>query len=703
LGFFAKQECAVKVVHVLVVEDSPTQAQELALLLESEGFTVDVARNGEEGLARCQQAQYELVLSDVVMPGIDGYELCRRLKADAKTHRIPVVLLTSLAEPMDVIRGLECGADNFLTKPYDAAYLIGRLRRLLDDLALRGERKVAVGVEVVLLGRKFTINSDREQMLDLLMSTFEEVLRSRQREYETKLTEQTLRESHRLLQSALDALPEQIAIIHHNGSIVAANAAFRSSLADAGVVGLPYIDVWKRAFGALSEDTEQLVAGIREVHEGSRQSFSLEYSVTLEKEQRWFALRASRFPDRGERLLAIENQDITVRKRLETQLRHSQKMEAIGQLAGGIAHDFNNLLAVIQSYGQFLVQDLDAADSKRGDVEQILLAAEAASGLTRQLLAFSRQQVLKPQVLDPNLVIRELEKMLRRVIGEDVEYVAVLDPAIGRVRADVGQLQQILMNLVVNARDAMPSGGKLTLETGNFVLDDEYARVHEGVSAGEYVAISVTDTGTGMDADTQLRIFEPFFTTKVVGRGTGLGLSTVYGIVQQSGGHIWVYSELGRGTTFRIYLPLVDEPTATARRALPVQPVGGSETVLVVEDNHAVRTAISRILRRAGYEVLEAEGAADARALCSDAARIIHLLITDVVMPQVSGPDLAIELSALRPQLKVLFMSGYSGNAITRHGVLREGLMFLQKPFSPASVTHAVREVLASPKVDLTN
>ncbi len=693
----------MKVVHVLVVEDSPTQAQELALLLESEGFTVDVARNGEEGLARCQQAQYELVLSDVVMPGIDGYELCRRLKADAKTHRIPVVLLTSLAEPMDVIRGLECGADNFLTKPYDAAYLIGRLRRLLDDLALRGERKVAVGVEVVLLGRKFTINSDREQMLDLLMSTFEEVLRSRQREYETKLTEQTLRESHRLLQSALDALPEQIAIIHHNGSIVAANAAFRSSLADAGVVGLPYIDVWKRAFGALSEDTEQLVAGIREVHEGSRQSFSLEYSVTLEKEQRWFALRASRFPDRGERLLAIENQDITVRKRLETQLRHSQKMEAIGQLAGGIAHDFNNLLAVIQSYGQFLVQDLDAADSKRGDVEQILLAAEAASGLTRQLLAFSRQQVLKPQVLDPNLVIRELEKMLRRVIGEDVEYVAVLDPAIGRVRADVGQLQQILMNLVVNARDAMPSGGKLTLETGNFVLDDEYARVHEGVSAGEYVAISVTDTGTGMDADTQLRIFEPFFTTKVVGRGTGLGLSTVYGIVQQSGGHIWVYSELGRGTTFRIYLPLVDEPTATARRALPVQPVGGSETVLVVEDNHAVRTAISRILRRAGYEVLEAEGAADARALCSDAARIIHLLITDVVMPQVSGPDLAIELSALRPQLKVLFMSGYSGNAITRHGVLREGLMFLQKPFSPASVTHAVREVLASPKVDLTN
>jgi two-component system cell cycle sensor histidine kinase/response regulator CckA len=703
VGFFAKQECAVKVVRVLVVEDSPTQAQELAWLLESEGFAVDIARNGEEGFARCQEGKYELVLSDVVMPGIDGYELCRRLKADGKTHRIPVVLLTSLAEPMDVIRGLECGADNFLTKPYDAAYLIGRVRRLLEDLALRGERKVAVGVEVVLLGRKFTINSDREQMLDLLMSTFEEVLRSRQREYETKLTEQTLRESHRLLQSALDALPEQIAIIHHNGSIVAANAAFRSSLGDASVVGLPYIDVWKRAFGALPEDTEQLVTGIREVHEGARQSFALEYTVTLAKEQRWFALRASPFPDRGERLLAIENQDITLRKRLETQLRHSQKMEAIGQLAGGIAHDFNNLLAVIQSYGQFLVQDIDAADSKHGDVEQILFAAEAAAGLTRQLLAFSRQQVLKPEVLDPNAVIRELEKMLRRVIGEDMEYVAVLDPAVGRVRADAGQLQQILMNLVVNARDAMPSGGKLTLETSNFVLDDEYARMHEGVSAGEYVAISVTDTGIGMDAETQLRIFEPFFTTKVVGRGTGLGLSTVYGIVQQSGGHISVYSEPGRGTTFRIYLPRVDELTSSAHRALPAEPVAGCETVLVVEDNEAVRTAISRILRRAGYSVLEAEGAADARALCSDASRVIHLLITDVVMPQVSGPDLAFELSALRPELRVLFMSGYSGNAITRHGVLREGLTFLQKPFSPTSVTHAVREVLASPKVDLTH
>ena len=687
-------------VRVLVVEDSPTQAQELAWLLESEGFSVDVAKDGEAGLERCRARRFELVLSDVVMPGIDGYELCRRLKADVRTQRIPVVLLTSLTEPMDVIRGLECGADNFLTKPYDSAYLIGRLRRLLDDIALRGERKVAVGVEVVLLGRRFTINSDREQMLDLLMSTFEEVLRSRQREYETKLTEQTLRESHRLLQSALDALPEQIAIVNQGGSIVAANAAFRSSVGDRGIAGSSYLTVWQRAFSPDAEDAATVADGIRELHTGERSSYGVEYSVTRDKEQRWFSLRARRFPDRDERLLAIENQDITARKRLEDQLRHSQKMEAIGQLAGGIAHDFNNLLAVIQSYGQFLAQDLEPADPKRSDVEQVLLAAEAAAGLTRQLLAFSRQQVLKPEVLDPNAVISQFEKMLRRVIGEDVEYHAVLDPSIGRVKADAGQLQQILMNLVVNARDAMPSGGKLTLETGNFVLDEEYARVHAGVGAGEYVAISVTDTGSGMDAETQARIFEPFYTTKGIGKGTGLGLSTVYGIVQQSGGHIWVYSEVGRGTTFRIYFPLIDEPTATARRVLSTHPARGSETVLVVEDNDAVRAAICRILRRAGYEVVEAAGAEDARAVCAQKGRAIQLLITDVVMPFVSGPELAAELASARPELKVLFMSGYSGNAITRHGVLREGVMFLHKPFTPTSVAHAVREVLAAPRVD---
>jgi len=688
----------VETVRVLVVEDSPTQAQELALLLESEGFVVDIAKNGEAGLERAARERYALILSDVVMPGLDGYELCRRIKADPATRSTPVLLLTSLAEPMDVIRGLECGADNFLTKPYDAAYLIGRIRRLLDDIALRGERKVAVGVEVVLLGRRFTINSDREQMLDLLMSTFEEVLRSRQREYETKLTEQTLRESHRLLQSALDALPEQIAIVNQKGVIAAANAHFRKAVGDDGGVGRSYLDVWKRSYPTHAEYVNQVESGIGEVQNADRASFALEYPIASGREQRWFALRASRFPDRDERLLAVENQDITARKRLEDQLRHSQKLEAVGQLAGGVAHDFNNLLAVIQSYGQFLAQDLPADDPKRQDVDQVLFAADAASALTRQLLAFSRQQVMKLEVLDPNTAIREVEKMLRRLIGEDIEYVAVLDPTVGRVKADAGQIQQILMNLVVNARDAMPNGGKLMIETTNCVLGEDYERTHAGVVPGEYVAISVTDTGTGMDAETQARIFEPFFTTKGIGKGTGLGLSTVYGIVQQSGGHVWVYSEVGRGTTFRIYLPLVEESTESKRPVLRSDPVRGSEIVLVVEDNEAVRTAICRILRRAGYRVLDASDPNQAKQKCQQHEGVIDLLVTDVVMPQMSGPELAQELTAMRPGMKVLFMSGYSGNAITRHGVLSEGVMFLQKPFTPASVTHAVREVLSAPQ-----
>jgi signal transduction histidine kinase/DNA-binding response OmpR family regulator len=687
--------------RILVVEDSPTQAIELQLLLEGAGFEVEVARDGERGLARCRAASFDVVLSDVVMPGMDGYELCRQIKADKATSLVPVMLLTSLSDPMDIIRGLECGADNFLTKPYDGVYLIGRVRRLLENRALRGDRKVSLGVDVLLMGKQFTINSEKEQMLDLLLSTFEEVLRSRQREYEAKLSEQSLRESHRFLQSALNALSQQIAIVDQSGNIQAINSAFRAFARDNGwdpqksLEGSSYFETWLSTIGT-REHAAKVEAGLRSVQTGQQMSFFLEYSVQLGSQTRFFALSVARFEERSAVLLAVEHQDITARKQLERQFHHSQKMEAIGQLAGGVAHDFNNLLTVIRSYGDLLMMDFAPGGQPRLDMEQILKATDAASALTKQLLAFGRQQMVKREVLEVNAIILELDKMLRRLIGEDIEYATLLESGTSRVEADAGHIRQIMMNLVINARDAMPSGGKLTVETKTVVLDDSYAGSHDGVGAGRYVAIEVTDTGTGMSAEVQARIFEPFFTTKEIGKGTGLGLSTVYGIVQQCHGHIWVYSELDRGTTFKIYLPCVDQPLAAARTPSAPAPATGDETILVVEDNAAVRSVLCRVLKDAGYVVLDASDSKQAVSLCESHPSGIDLLLTDVVMPGASGPELAVELLERRPEMKVLFMSGYSGTAITRHGVLREGLVFLQKPFSPGSVTRAVRSALSS-------
>jgi signal transduction histidine kinase len=688
--------------HLLVVEDSPTQAAELSFLLESQGFTVEVARDGASGLRRCREQKFDAVLSDVVMPEIDGYELCRRIKTDPDIGDVPVILLTSLADPMDIISGLECGADNFITKPYESEYLLGRVRRLLDNRAMRGARKVAVGVDVLLMGKRLTINSEKEQILDLLISTFEEVLRSRQREYEARLNEETARESQRFLQAALDALSAHIAILDSSGKIVAVNASWRSwakeldgTWRDAGV-GANCLELWKSSFIADKEHVEELTRALEGLTRGRERAASLEYPAKTSRGHGWFAFSGTRFGESTE-LIAVEHEDITKRKSLEQQLRQSQKMEAIGQLAGGVSHDSNNLLVVITSYTKLLLEQFDRDDPKRGDLEEILRAANDAGSLTRQLLAFSRQQVLRPSVIDLNNVIGELEKMLRRVIGENIQCRTGLEPALGHVRADPSQMQQILMNLAVNARDAMPNGGSISIETANISLDEAFASSHTGVTPGRYVVMNVTDTGTGMDAETQARIFEPFFTTKEVGKGTGLGLSTVYGIVQQSGGHIWVYSELGRGTTFKIYLPRIDEPIGSMARARDhvSLPTKANETILIVEDNIAIRKVIARILRPLGYQLLEAGSAAEARRVSAQHSGEIHLLLTDVVMPETTGPALAAELARTRPDMDLLFMSGYSRSTMERNNALDPKVHFLEKPFPPDALVRKVREVLA--------
>ncbi len=421
--------------------------------------------------------------------------------------------------------------------------------------------------------------------------------------------------------------------------------------------------------------------------------------INRRKDGRLFEEEGSIFPVRDHAgqivsYVAIKR-DVTEEVRLNEQLLQAQKMESVGRLAGGIAHDFNNLLTAILGYAELAAGRLKPEDPSLLDLSEIDKAAQRAADLTRQLLAFSRKQVLELRVIDLNRVVSNTHKLLRRLIGEDVELVLSLKERLGSVKADTGQIEQVLLNLAVNSRDAMPKGGKLTIETSEIELDESYSTFHFDVPPGPYVVLAVSDTGTGMDAKTLSHVFEPFFTTKEAGKGTGLGLSTVYGVVKQSGGHVTAYSEPGVGTTFKIYLPRVEDAPETDRTSsAPAALAGGTQTILVVEDEEAIRRLTCRVLEAQGYTVLSAASGGEALLLLEKHAREIHLLITDVVMPAVSGRELARSAAALRPLMKVLFMSGYTDNVIVHHGVLDAGTAFLQKPFTPRSLAQKVREVL---------
>ncbi|HZE72632.1 MAG TPA: ATP-binding protein [Pyrinomonadaceae bacterium] len=388
----------------------------------------------------------------------------------------------------------------------------------------------------------------------------------------------------------------------------------------------------------------------------------------------------------------------------EEQLLQAQKLEAVGRLAGGVAHDFNNLLTVIMGYSDLLLMKPNLDDRTNEKIQEIKTAADRASALTRQLLAFSRKQVMKPEILDMNVLVHGILKMLGRLIGEDVELIASLDPNVGKVKADPGQIEQVLTNLVVNARDAMPNGGKITIETANVQLDKAYAGMHIAVVPGDYVMLAVSDIGCGMDEETRKHIFEPFFTTKEVGKGTGLGLSMIYGIVKQSGGNIWVYSEPGRGTSFKIYLPLVvaeireDATKIAGRKTLPGQASG---TILLAEDEAMVRNLARDILEGQGYRVLVAQNGEEAIAICRAETQRIDLMLTDVVMPKMNGQELAQTVRGLRPKMQILFMSGYTDEAIIHHGVLEPGTVLLEKPFTAEELVSKVREVLSNAEQEI--
>jgi two-component system, cell cycle sensor histidine kinase and response regulator CckA len=445
--------------------------------------------------------------------------------------------------------------------------------------------------------------------------------------------------------------------------------------------------LWKRA-----EDRSRYLETLKQA--GSVRDLEIIFQTKAGAERT--GLISAEFIDvAGEKCAIAVIKDITERSLLEKQLRQAQKMEAVGQLTGGIAHDFNNLLGVIIGYSDILEDQLDPSSKLRKNAVEIHKAGQRAASLTRQLLAFSRQQVLEPSVLALNTIVIDTEKMLRRLLGENIELKTVLDRELGRVKADQGQVEQIIVNLAVNARDAMPRGGKLTIQTANFEADDNYARQHAPMSAGRFVTLTITDTGVGMDAETQAHIFEPFFTTKERGKGTGLGLATVYGVVKQSGGFIWVHSEPGQGSTFKVLLPRVEETVGTvAPDRDSSESLRGSETILLTEDEEALRSLILNMLRENGYAVLEAANATGAIEIARQARAKIDLLLTDVVMPGMGGTDLADQLVALYPGMKVLYMSGYTEFAAPQNEILQQGRPLLQKPFTKQILARKIRDVL---------
>jgi PAS domain S-box-containing protein len=518
----------------------------------------------------------------------------------------------------------------------------------------------------------------------LLICSFNAALRSAQ---------EGLRRSESNFRSLVTNSPYGICRCDMQGTVLEVNPAFIHMLgyeSDAEIVG--------RHLGALHRNSQEWFHLAD--YFADRKDFTGLVADFLRKDGSATVLRLSGRAIRDEddsTTFELFAEDVTEHRALEQQLRQSQKMEAVGRLAGGIAHDFNNLLMVISGYCEFLLEKIGPDAVLRAPAQEIANAAERATSLTRQLLAFSRKQMLAPKVLDLNAVVTENLKMLTRLIGEDIDLVMVPATELGPVKADPGQIEQVILNLAVNARDAMPHGGKLTIETSNVTLDESYARYHAGVRPGEYVMLAISDTGSGMDADTQSHIFEPFFSTKGT-KGTGLGLSTVYGIVKQSGGYIWVYSEPGKGTTFKVYLPRIVEladfaavqPTDTASLA-QAHP---DETILIVEDETNLRRMAKQYLENQGYTVLEAADGAAALQICVAHAGRIHLLLTDVIMPGMNGRELAQRFFEQRPDTKVIYMSGYTENAIGTNGTLDVGITLLQKPFTLQALRQKVREVL---------
>jgi len=678
--------------RVLIVDDNPQNRYLLRMLLQGNGYRVEEATDGAQALSMAQQHPPSLVISDLLMPVMDGYTLLRHWRADERLKDIPFVVYTATyTEPQDERLALDLGASAFIIKPAELEPFMARVQAVLMQ-GTCGKAPAVLEGDPKHGGLDATYSEVLSRKLQKKVKQLEETNRALREEInERKRSEMALRLRNR----AIQATSQGILITDPNkmdNPIVYASAGFER------ITGYNTHEVLGencRFLQGKDTDTDTIETLKRAIT--ARQGCSVEI-LNYRKDGTPFWNALSLDPVRNdagelEHYVAVQN-DITHRRELEEQLRQSQKMDAVGQLAGGIAHDFNNLLTVISGYCELILSTPNIDDSVRESAAFISEAGERATALTRQLLGFSRQSILKPEILDLNGIVEQASRLLRRLIGEHIEFNTVLAPGLSPVKVDPGQLDQMLMNLAINARDAMYKGGKLTIETANVTLGDEYAATHLDGKAGPYVMLAVTDSGIGMTRDVMAHIFEPFYTTKPAGKGTGLGLSMVLGIVQQSGGCVHVDSEPGHGTTVKIYLPAVTGRTASADTSASRRGIRGTETILLVEDEEIVRTLAARCLRTNGYEVLEASNGSDALRVAAESRRPFDLVLTDVVIPDIKGPELARQLETLYPGIKVLFMSGYTDDAVVRHGLLDDTVAFIQKPFTPLDLARKVRKVL---------
>lgn len=800
---------------IMVVDDNPANLRLLADMLVQQGYKVRSFPLGRLALAGAMKRAPDLILLDINMPEMNGYEVCKCLKSTEELSAIPVIFLSALNETQDKIKAFQSGAVDYISKPFQFEEVHARvethlkLHGLERALRLQNER-----LEEAVAARTHEL-AERVQQAEAARRNLEDEIQEHRR------TDAALKESEERYRVVAETATDAIVTIDEGGTIRFANRAaerifghgIAKMLGQSLTMLMPkhlrhrhvarfcfsqYLATEQRhndwepiTLPGLHESGKEipLEVSIGEYHKDGKRSFTGIVRDITERKQAEEVLRQSEvqyrllfqlnphpmwvYSKESLRFLAVNNAacqdygystdefltmtlpdicpadstsaradftrvtttalpteqtrlyqkkggalvtaevtehpipfagqdallaiatDITERKHLEEQFHQAQRLESVGRLAGGVAHDFNNLLTVINGYADMVITELPEDSSMRDSLGQIRLAGERAAVLTKQLLAFSRRQLVHPTVVNINSIVLDVQTMLQRLIGEDIGIRATLAPDLGHVLVDAGQLQQIIMNLAVNSRDAMPDGGTLTIKTCNHTFDATDAGAHQGVGQGPHAMLSVTDTGTGMSREVQERIFEPFFTTKPQGVGTGLGLATVYGVVKQAGGWIWVYSEPGFGTTFKIYFPLIDQPLPETRTIVETN-IRGDETILIVEDQAEILGLALSALKKCGYTVYGAGSGDEALRFTRDFAGTIDLVVTDVVMPGMNGRELVTQLRPLRPNVRVLYTSGYTDDVIARHGVLEAGVAYLEKPFTPTSLGKKVRDILGS-------